>query len=482
MEEKYNDNSLDENKILEEDSCHEEMEGILRNWIMLMENKVSSIIKNEIGDDLSPRHCPKVVKRLIDHMKTIPVWSCIRRDNFKYGRVPASSASVECEFKIIKNQIFTREVRLDTAIETIVKYYDGKLKLIDCSIQKENTKHVKDATEEIQNLNNILPSEEIKINRSPFKDLSVIYNIQQKKVCSICENEELHPAISNCFLCEANIHLLDSCSTRLEEEGKENKRICQSCYRSSTKNSRLALNEIENWRGLGEPKKKKQKKSIYLSKEKNDLIDFISSDKLRKLPIIKNGSTETLRLVSLGKATFSLYNTCPLDTLFQIFLAAVSDSKEIKNFVEEQKSKNPLFEMVLEVDRTRIQVTTYKKRAQIFLQYLNKTPEPNIIESVNCACNIVSLANFLFKNNPSFVESLVCPAGCKERIKFLPTITITERELKKPLENVIRDHVILPGVKCRHPQCEKVEENSIREIGKYPNYNFILNNYEFKPH
>jgi len=36
-------------------------------------------------------------------IKYLPIWSCICRDKFEYGRVPTSSAAVEGDFNIIKN-------------------------------------------------------------------------------------------------------------------------------------------------------------------------------------------------------------------------------------------------------------------------------------------------------------------------------------------------------------------------------------------
>lgn len=76
-------------------------------------------------------------KHLLKQIKTIPLWSSIRRDSFGYGRIPASSAPVEGEFNIIKNQILLNVSRLDIAVEKIVTYFIGKLKLVNCSIGKE---------------------------------------------------------------------------------------------------------------------------------------------------------------------------------------------------------------------------------------------------------------------------------------------------------------------------------------------------------
>lgn len=267
-------------------------EGILKSWAMSMEKKVTDIIQNEVGDDLNPRHFPKVSKHLLEHLKTIPVWSCIRRDDFKYGRVPASSSSVEIEFKTLKKQILTSRVRIYMAVETIVKYYNGKLKLIDCSIAEKDKQSIKDA-EDTESITDSRPVKKRKVDRIPLKDLSSVHNTLQK-TNSTNENEDFSDA-------------------------------------------RLGLNEIENWRGLGKMRRK-NKKSLYLGKGNHNLNDIIFSKKCRKLPIIKNGNVESLNLVPINNVKLSLYNTCPFDTF------------EIKTYVEQQKAQNLLFEMVLEVD------------------------------------------------------------------------------------------------------------------------------------
>lgn len=75
----------------------------LKDWIASMSRTVVSILENETGDDLNPRFSPIFSNRLTKQLPTIPLWSSICRDKFGYGRVPASSAAVEIEFKTLKN-------------------------------------------------------------------------------------------------------------------------------------------------------------------------------------------------------------------------------------------------------------------------------------------------------------------------------------------------------------------------------------------
>ncbi|KAI8034547.1 hypothetical protein M5D96_012676 [Drosophila gunungcola] len=79
------------------------------------------------------------------------------------------------------------------------------------------------------------------------------------------------------------------------------------------------------------------------------------------------------------------------------------------------------------------------------LKFLKKELKPNQNENNDCSCNIISLANFFFKGNPSFKEISICPSGCSSRI--------TEQ------------HVALGGSKCRQGNCNSFNTNSIHEIG-----------------
>lgn len=88
------------------------------------------------------------------------------------------------------------------------------------------------------------------------------------------------------------------------------------------------------------------------------------------------------------------------------------------------------------------------------------------MQSLNCACNVVSLANFIFKRVPSFKEICECQAGCTPIIKPIATITISEKELKGSLKDAIKAHLTLPPVPCYQKSCDKMAENKILQMGK----------------
>ena len=132
LEEEENEDAAQEKETSEE-NVREQDKGLLTYWAISMEENVDIKLKDENGDGINPRNCPKFATPLLKQVKTIPLWSCIRRNNFKYGRIPASSAPVESEFKTIKKQILPKPKRTDVVVESLVRYYNGKLKLVECS-------------------------------------------------------------------------------------------------------------------------------------------------------------------------------------------------------------------------------------------------------------------------------------------------------------------------------------------------------------
>ncbi|XP_043468012.1 uncharacterized protein LOC122502153 [Leptopilina heterotoma] len=317
------DSMLEENvknKLIEEKLAVEsktKTKGFLHNWATSIKRNVDQILKKEKGDDLNPRHCPRVETRLMKLIYTIPVWSCIRRDDFGYGRVPASSAPVEAEIKTLKQQIKKKQERLDVAVENIVNYYKGKLKLIDCSNKSENNKsenvhresaeaaelnnsiclskdsEVEDEVAQKQSCSKDISIESTKQNfcdRSPLKDLSSSYNSNVNTACLACANGDFPTGSHICLICKKNFHILDGCSIRIEgkDEGHGERRLCIECDSSSTKDTQIGLNNIENWRNLGRPKKQK-KQPLYLGKTNQNLDDLLTSTNLRSLAILKYG-------------------------------------------------------------------------------------------------------------------------------------------------------------------------------------------------
>lgn len=609
VESTLNMQDIEEMNDIESQKAHVPKGSILKKWGDEIKREVDMILATEKGDDINPRECQKFAKRLQKHILTIPLWSSICRHKFGYGRIPASSAPVESEFKTAKGLILMDVRRLDVAVEKLVNYNSGKLKIIECREKFKTTAHTTDnrqkksppvtsvkipektfdemdiSTEESLNQtcnqseeislaskespttfptniatnNNTIDtadvidistdkslttpttkigikrkeiditnaitlntdesfatptteigrkgkridisntitsstdeslitstgnSESFKVllsphesavlrssstmKRSPLKDLMNITHSGASSTCDQCEAGKYPGEDLKCSLCNQNVHDLPGCSTMSDEDGQ---RICWCCFDSSTKDIRFAYNEKENWRNLG-TKKQKKRRNRYLGDNNQNLIDVVTSSKLRVLPILPNGNG-TLGFIHVGQLLVSFKHTCAFDSIFQILLAGVTDNDVLRKYVQDKKNKNRLFEMVLHVFESSITQQTYKQRGELLVAYNNALYRTELdsetILEIDCKCNVRHLANFLFKNTPSFIATATCPFGCTPRIQASPTITIVGRDLQKPLAKVIKDHVVLPGVPCVQKQCKKSskkrEKNELHAIG-----------------
>lgn len=79
-------------------------------WSILaseLNEEAIEISHNEIGERDSAYFLPKLATKLLSNCRWILLWSNVYRDKYNYGRIPATSASVECEFKIVKKKFLT---------------------------------------------------------------------------------------------------------------------------------------------------------------------------------------------------------------------------------------------------------------------------------------------------------------------------------------------------------------------------------------
>lgn len=84
---------------------------------------------------------PSFANKLIADARYLPLWSCICRDKFGFGRIPASSACVEGEFRIIKNIFLKNEItpmRADVFVSKHIKFLSGRMKLANAACYNED--------------------------------------------------------------------------------------------------------------------------------------------------------------------------------------------------------------------------------------------------------------------------------------------------------------------------------------------------------
>lgn len=100
-------------------------------WGLEIQEKVCKKMEKRKGVDINPYYAPKLVKYLQKHLALLPLWSNIFRDDFKTGRVPATAASSENEFKRLKHNVFPDlPYRVDFFVHQHLEYLDGKMLLV----------------------------------------------------------------------------------------------------------------------------------------------------------------------------------------------------------------------------------------------------------------------------------------------------------------------------------------------------------------
>lgn len=303
----------------------EEHDGTTKNkwteWAETIEKSVMALINIVEGDRINAHYLPQFADKIMKDIKYLPMWSCICRGKFGYGRIPASSASVEADFNIIKNVLLKNEetpMRVDEFVSKHVNFLSGHIKLAHSKYSAEEDKMEKSDTEII------MTNDAIELNNEVTQALSIT------NPCPVCANGDNPTGAHKCDICKKDVHAIDQCSVALGEEGYGQTRICRDCNTKNIAKDILPTREVENWRGLAT--KEKKTRSKYLQ-EDNLQQHCLFNDKLTKIPIMKNGGNITTKSVKLGAKRISLSNTCAFDSILQLFIVAHFDKNEIKHFI-----------------------------------------------------------------------------------------------------------------------------------------------------
>ncbi|XP_025997044.2 uncharacterized protein LOC113005544 [Solenopsis invicta] len=285
--------SMDDN-LKQPDDVHDEDSDNNKwsQWAEDIDNEVQQMISDNEGDRENAHYMPVFADRLLKDIKLIPMWSCICRDKFGYGRIPASSASVESDFNIIKNTFLKTEqtpMRVDEFITKHISFISGRIKLTDINFQ-DKEKNTEDVIEPINSIN-----------------ITIADNVNEdiETEGPACKNGD-HPSSAHvCYICQKNVHALDACSASVGEEGYGQKRICKNCQRTDVQNI-IASREEEDWRGLAATES--QSKGRYLQ-EMSIENEFLLDKNIRKIPIIKNGGNLNIKAITFQKKKYSFTNT-----------------------------------------------------------------------------------------------------------------------------------------------------------------------------
>ncbi|CAH2979386.1 unnamed protein product [Chilo suppressalis] len=217
--------SLDaSNKPFYEDST-EEVHSKLNywgKWGQKLLDKVSPFFKEE-GSDVNAYHLHNVdiTKQLLKDLQLIPIWGNILNEKFTFGRNPASSACVEGEINKVKLRMKKHKhpIRVDEYVDESLQYLEGRMLIANSDL---------DANEK-----NSLQNDDM--------------------VCDVCKNLISFEDASTCTICMNPVHK-NVCS-----EKSRTQNICSQCANTNYVKKNTTLNELENWRGKGEARSKKQR-------------------------------------------------------------------------------------------------------------------------------------------------------------------------------------------------------------------------------
>lgn len=192
-------NSVDDNE------DHEDITNGWYQWAKCIDEKIQLKI-TDIGDRENAHYMPAFADKLITDTKYLPLWSCICRDKFGFGRIPASSASVEGDFHIIKNIFLKNEQTLmgaDLFITKHVKFLSGRVKLVNAMLQDKDTE-IAETRENIVEFPARISSKQF-----PKND-----NVQINIECPVCINGDEPTGAHKCYICHKNVHAIDACYGR----------------------------------------------------------------------------------------------------------------------------------------------------------------------------------------------------------------------------------------------------------------------------
>lgn len=196
-----NNNSviLEIENMTEIDSFHNLFENSWTMWGKQILNNVTSSITSNEGNRINPLYFPQLVDRLMVDIRLLPLWTNIYTDTFGYGRIPASSTSVESEVNKIKSLLLKNcpLLRIDSFIQKHVNYLHGVMKIVNAHNQNPST----DDEFHVSTINTSLKESTINDHLSDTNNS-----------CPACQNNNQPTNAHICCLCEKYVHALPQCS------------------------------------------------------------------------------------------------------------------------------------------------------------------------------------------------------------------------------------------------------------------------------
>lgn len=108
-----------------------------QTWARDIDREARKISEFEVGDHDNAFYLPELAIRILRDIELFPLWSCIIRDRFGYGKIPASSAPVESQIKDLKKDVSCVKsslLRVDDFVDKLLTYVAGRSNLIEANL------------------------------------------------------------------------------------------------------------------------------------------------------------------------------------------------------------------------------------------------------------------------------------------------------------------------------------------------------------
>ncbi|XP_015118919.1 uncharacterized protein LOC107042399 [Diachasma alloeum] len=340
--------------------------SVWRDWGQKIYGVVEELTKKTEGDLENKLFLPEFAKKLLDELKWLPLWSCISRDLFQYGAVPASSAAVESCFNIIKTWLLNKlqAPRIDYFISLHKDYLDALSNSTRDKMDKYDAKQL-ETQNSIHTLNDPSSSrmqqegmtdphvadddEHFSVQSplhqsSPFSSNPGFFHIDE---CQICAAGNLPTGSHQCQDCGRAVHIIPPCSYSIGDEGYGEKRQCAACHGEVEQRS---TEEIQRKKPQEPPadsnSSKKKKKFSYLQKTYPPGF-YTPKKSLNTIPVLKSGNDSSLKAIRSAGTRISLSNTQLFDALFHLLLTVATDVTPFLEYVESNVSQSSFFDMMI---------------------------------------------------------------------------------------------------------------------------------------
>lgn len=130
------------------------------------------------------------------------------------------------------------------------------------------------------------------------------------------------------------------------------------------------LNDLENWRGQGKPKRNPAK---YLNKHPEIVLEVkMKSLKDPKEILLRNGSITGFPLIT-EKTKVQIRNTCSFDSVIQLLAVLAIENEKFRVWLESAKDKSKALDVAWKLAHQGATVDTYSTRVEALVNHANLT-------------------------------------------------------------------------------------------------------------